>query len=144
MKSKTPYKKTKRRVGRGIGSTVGKTCGRGTKGLYSRSGAKRRLSQEGGQNTFIRRLPKRGFVHPQKKIFEVINVSLLGGLNKTEVTPKDLMELGVIKRIKDGVKVLAKGTIDKAVTIHAHAFSEAAKEKIEKAGGKVVIIQEAS
>lgn len=144
MKSKCPYKKKKRRVGRGPGCTNGKTCGRGTKGQYSRSGSKRHLMQEGGQNTFIRRLPKRGFVNATKKIFEIINVSLLGELDKAEIVPKDLIELGVIKRIKDGVKVLAKGELDKAVTVHAHAFSAAAVEKIEKAGGKAVIIKEAS
>jgi large subunit ribosomal protein L15 len=144
MKSKCPYKKKRRRVGRGQGCTNGKTSGRGTKGQHSRTGSKARLFAEGGQNTFIRRLPKRGFVHSQKKLFEVVNLDLIARLNKAEIAPKDLLELGVLKKVRDGVKVLAQGDISKAVTIHAHAFSAAAVTKIEKAGGKAVLIKEAS
>ncbi len=141
MKSKCPYKKKRRRVGRGPGCTSGKTAGRGSKGQHSRTGSKARLFAEGGQNTFIRRLPKRGFVNAEKKMFEVVNVELLARLDKAEVTPKDLVELGILNKIRDGVKVLAQGEIDKAMTVHAHAFSATAIEKIEKAGGKAVLIK---
>lgn len=140
MKSKTPYKKTRRRLGRGIGSTVGKTSGRGMKGQYSRTGSKARLYSEGGQNTFIRRLPKRGFVHATKKIYEVINFSTISKIDKDELTPHDFVEAGVVKKIRYGIKILAKGTLDKKVVVHAHAFSDAAKEKIESLGGKAVVI----
>lgn len=141
MKSKCPYKKKRRRVGRGIGSTTGKTAGRGVKGQFSRTGAKARLYSEGGQNSFIRRLPKRGFNHPTKKEYAIINIATIATLDKAELTAQDFINAGVIKKVGDGVKILAKGELSKAVTVHAHKFSQAAIDKITQAGGKIVEIK---
>ena len=140
MRSKCPYKKTKRRVGRGIGSGNGKTAGRGYKGAGSRTGAKARLHLEGGQNTFIRRLPKRGFNKADGVEYVVINVHTLEKMNKAEVTPQDLALAGLVKNFKSGLKLLGTGEITKAVKVHAHACSKQAREKIEKAGGSVVLL----
>ena len=139
MKSKCEYKKKKKRVGRGIGSTLGKTCGRGTKGQFSRTGAKARTWSEGGQNSFIRRLPKRGFNSPDKKIFAVVNLGQLNNFSD-EVGPQDLMSAGLFKRMPHGVKILGKGSIKKAVKVSAHAVSASARAAIEAAGGSVTII----
>ena len=144
MKSKRAYKKKKRRVGRGIGSGCGKTCSRGHKGQMSRSGAKRTPGFEGGQMTFIRRLPKRGFNHSAFKAhIAIVNLDALNRLDEKEITPDTLRSRGILKGRFDGVKVLSDGTLTKAVSIHANYFSVKAKEKIESAGGKAVIIEEA-
>jgi len=129
------------RVGRGIGSGLGKTSGRGHKGQKARSGGGVRPGFEGGQMPLHRRLPKRGFTNIFKK--EIVNVSL-EDLNQFEqgtvVTPELLVEAGLIKSVKDGVKILANGELDKALTVQVHGCSKAAAEKIAAAGGKVEVI----
>lgn len=129
------------RVGRGIGSGLGKTSGRGHKGQKSRSGGGTRPGFEGGQMPLYRRLPKRGFTNIFKK--EIVEVSLQD-LNRfengTEVTPELLVEAGIIKSAKDGVKILANGEMEKALTVRVHRVSKSAAEKIAAAGGKVEVI----
>src|SRR5258705_1811533 len=127
----------KKRVGRGPGSGLGKTAGRGNKGQKSRSGYSAKVGFEGGQMPLHRRLPKRGFTNIFKK--EWIEVSL-GALDQQfnagdEVTPELLHERGIIKKAKRDVVVLGTGEITKALKVAAHRFTKSAREKIEKAGG---------
>jgi large subunit ribosomal protein L15 len=133
-------KKKKIRVGRGEGGRRGKTAGRGTKGLKARS--KLRPGFEGGQTPLAMRLPKlKGFTNPNKQEFAIVNLETLAVFDKgAEVTPDVLREQGLIRH-KGRVKVLAEGDLDKALTVKAHAFSAAAKEKIENAGGTAEVIQ---
>jgi large subunit ribosomal protein L15 len=132
----------KKRVGRGPGSGLGKTAGRGEKGQKSRSGYSRKLGFEGGQMPLHRRLPKRGFTNIFKK--QWLEVSL-AALDKhfnadEEITPDILHERGIIKKAKHDVVVLGNGEISKALRVSAHRFTKSAREKIEKAGGAVVEI----
>ncbi len=135
-------RKRKKRVGRGPGSGHGKTACRGHKGQKSRSGGGVSPGFEGGQMPLHRRLPKRGFKNePFKKVFAIINLKSLDKVKDVDViTPDILMERGIIKNLKDGLKVLGDGEIDRAITIKAHAFSETARKKIEQAGGKIEVI----
>ena len=133
---------TRKRVGRGVGSGLGKTSGRGQKGQNSRSGGGVRPGFEGGQSPLFRRLPKRGFSNARfKTTYAVINLS---DLDKFEdgatVTPELLKEMGLIKQSLDGIKVLGNGTITKKLNVKAHKFSSVAKEQIEKLGGKAEVI----
>ncbi|MGI6678260.1 MAG: 50S ribosomal protein L15 [Dehalobacterium sp.] len=134
-------KKKEVRVGRGTGSGSGKTSGRGHKGQKSRSGGGVRPGFEGGQMPLHRRLPKRGFTNIFKK--EIVNISLTD-LNQfesgTTVTPELLLEKGIIKSVKDGIKVLANGEINKALTVQVNGCSKVAAEKITAAGGRVEVI----
>lgn len=129
------------RKGQGIGSGLGKTSGRGHKGQNARSGGGVRPGFEGGQMPLQRRIPKRGFNNKFRKEIVIVNV---GQLNRfpdgTVVTPELLLETGVIKKLGDGVKVLSKGELKKALTVRVHATSEAAASKIVEAGGKVEVI----
>ena len=128
------------RRGRGHGSGNGKTAGKGHKGQKARSGAPR-IGFEGGQMPLYRRLPKRGFTNRNTLEIEAINVSVLERFdNDTEVTIELLMETGVIKSPKDGVKILGNGELTKKLTVKANAFSEGAKAKIEALGGKAEVI----
>lgn len=132
-----------KRKGRGIGSGLGKTAGKGHKGQKARSGGGKGPAFEGGQTTIQRRLPKRGFSNAKfKTTFSTINVSTLDAFEAgTVVTPESLVECGKVKQMKNGgVKVLGNGEITKALTVKAHAFSASAKEKIEAAGGTVEVI----
>lgn len=133
-------RKNKRRLGRGPGSGRGKTSGRGTKGQKSISGYSRKLGFEGGQMPLVRRLPKRGFTNIFKKEYRVLNLDRLDGLKKETVDLKEMVDSGLIKSEKETVKILGGGDISSAKTIHAHKFSETARKKIEKAGGKAVLI----
>lgn len=135
-------KKTRKRVGRGIGSGLGKTAGRGHKGQNARSGGGVRPGFEGGQTPLFRRLPKRGFTNaPFKKEIVEVNISKLNAFEAgTVVTPEKLLEAKVIKSLKDGVKILGQGDINVALTVQAHGFSASAIEKIEAAGGKAEVI----
>ncbi len=133
---------TRKRVGRGVGSGLGKTSGRGQKGQNSRSGGGVRPGFEGGQSPLFRRLPKRGFSNDRfKTTYAVINLS---DLDKFEdgatVTPELLKEMGLIKQSLDGIKVLGNGTLTKKLNVKAHKFSSVAKEQIEKLGGKAEVI----
>ncbi len=133
-------KKARIRVGRGEGGRRGKTAGRGTKGLNARS--KLRPGFEGGQTPLARRLPKlRGFTNPNKEYFAVVNVDRLNEfIAKSTITPDVLRERGLVKK-RGRVKVLAEGSLTKALTVHAHAFSKEAVAKIEAAGGTAEVIE---
>ena len=134
--------KTRKRVGRGVGSGLGKTSGRGQKGQNSRSGGGVRIGFEGGQSPLFRRIPKRGFSNARfKTTYAVINLSDLDKFeNGTTVTPELLKEMGLIKQSLDGIKVLGNGTLTKKLNVKAHKFSSVAKEQIEKLGGKAEVI----
>lgn len=129
------------RKGRGAGSGNGKTAGRGHKGQWARSGGGVRPGFEGGQMPLARRLPKRGFNNIFGTTYAPVNVSALERFeNGTEVTTELLLETGIISKALDGVKILGNGELTKNLTVKAAAFSASAKEKIEKAGGKVEVI----
>ncbi len=131
------------RVGRGPASGKGKTAGRGHKGQKSRSGYSRRFGFEGGQMPLIRRLPKRGFSnYPFKKEYVGINLTMLALFeNQDVITVEDFINKGIVKNIKDGIKILGNGEINRPVTVKAHKFSKSAREKIEKAGGKCEVLE---
>ena len=130
------------RIGRGMGSKLGKTAGSGNKGQKSRRGFSRRPGFEGGQMPLHRRLPKRGFRNPFSREYSIVNVAMLNAFAAGEtVTPDALMARGILNRLRDGVKVLGDGDLKVALTVHAHAFSGSAKEKIARAGGKVEVLQ---
>jgi len=131
----------RKRKGRGIGSGNGKTAGRGTKGQNSRSGGGVRPGFEGGQTALFRRLPKRGFTNINRKEFAIVNLDTLNRFEEgTEVTPELLIEVGIVSNEKSGIKILAKGNIEKKLTVKAHKFSTAAKEAIEAAGGTTEVL----
>ncbi len=130
----------KKRVGRGMGSGMGKTSTRGHKGQGSRSGSSLMRGFEGGQMPLHRRLPKRGFTNIFRVEYTVLGLDTISGLNETELTIEKLVSLGLHKKRNNLVKVLANGEITSAVTVHAHKFSKAAAQKIEAAGGKAVVI----
>jgi large subunit ribosomal protein L15 len=131
----------RKRLGRGIGSGQGKTAGKGHKGQNARSGGGVRLGFEGGQTPLYRRLPKRGFTNISRKEYAVVNLDTLNRFEVgTEVTPELLIETGVVSNEKAGIKILAKGTLEKKLTVKAHKFSSAAKEAIEAAGGTTEVI----
>lgn len=132
--------KKRKRVGRGQGSGHGGTSCRGHKGQRSRAGSKIRPWFEGGQMPLQRRVPKRGFTNIFKKTFQIVNVKDLARLGNTkDVTPASLYDAGLVSKKNVPVKVLGDGELEKAVNITAHAFTASAKEKIEKAGGKVTL-----
>ena len=129
-----------KRVGRGIGSGTGKTSTKGHKGQWARSGGGVRPGFEGGQMPLVRRIPKRGFNNHFRKVYSIVNLSVLDNFEAGAVVDINaLNEKGLIKIVKDsvGLKVLGNGTVSKAVTVKANAFSASAKEAIEKAGGTV-------
>ncbi|HKV04639.1 MAG TPA: 50S ribosomal protein L15 [Candidatus Acidoferrales bacterium] len=129
------------RVGRGMGSKLGKTAGAGNKGQQSRRGYSRRAGFEGGQMPLHRRLPKRGFSSPDPKTFAVVNVESLNVFAAGEtVTPELLSERGIVRARRDGVKILGDGELKIALTVRAQAFSKSAEEKISRAGGKSEIL----
>ncbi|MEN3042658.1 MAG: 50S ribosomal protein L15 [Fervidobacterium sp.] len=131
-----------KRLGRGQGSGKGKTAGRGHKGQKSRGTGKVRAWMEGGQTPLHRRLPKFGFKNFAKKVYAIVNLETLEERFESNdtVTPEVLLEKGIINKIHDGVKILARGEITKPLVVKAHKFSEKAKEKIEKVGGKIEVI----
>ena len=132
----------KKRVGRGPGSGLGKTAGRGEKGQKSRSGYSRKIGFEGGQMPLHRRLPKRGFTNIFKKRWVEISLAALDQHFNAdeEITPEVLHDRGLIKKAKHDVVVLGNGEVSKALRVSAHRFTKSAREKIEKAGGAVVEI----
>ncbi|MEW9053576.1 MAG: 50S ribosomal protein L15 [Neobacillus sp.] len=134
-------RKERKRLGRGIGSGQGKTAGKGHKGQNARSGGGVRLGFEGGQTPLFRRLPKRGFTNISRKEYAVVNLDVLNQFEEgTEVTPELLIETGVVKNEKAGIKILAKGNVEKKLTVKAHKFSSTAKEAIEAVGGTTEVI----
>jgi large subunit ribosomal protein L15 len=129
----------KKRVGRGMGSGMGKTSTRGHKGQRSRSGSRMMRGFEGGQMPLHRRMPKRGFTNIFRKEYNIVNLEKLVALDETTITPDLLRKAGVIKS-KHPVKVLGDGELAIALTVHAHKFSKSAQEKITKAGGKFEVL----
>ena len=133
-------KTTRKRLGRGIGSGLGKTSGKGHKGQKARSGGGVRRGFEGGQTPLYRRLPKRGFKNIHAKNYTEVTLTMLNKSEATEVTAESLLAEGIIGKINDGIVVLATGKLDKKLTVKAKRFTKAAAEKIEEAGGKIEVI----
>ena len=130
-----------KRLGRGVGSGLGKTSGKGHKGAKARSGGGKRPGFEGGQMPLIRRLPKRGFYNPFRINYVAINVDRLEVFEDgMTVTPVELIEYGIIKKIDDGINIMGNGELTKKLTVQAAKFTATAKEKIEAAGGKAEVI----
>src|SRR5437762_8914527 len=130
----------RKRIGRGMGSGMGKTSTRGHKGQGSRSGSRLMRGFEGGQMPLHRRLPKRGFTNIFRVEYEVVNLSRLAEMGETEITPDVLRKAGAVSSRKALVKVLGNGEVTSALTVHAHKFSKSAQEKIEKAGGQIDVL----
>ena len=130
----------RKRVGRGMGSGMGKTSTRGHKGQRSRSGSRMMRGFEGGQMPLHRRLPKRGFTNIFREEFTVVNLEKLAGLGESTINPEVLRKAGVIKS-KHRVKILGDGELTSAITVQAHKFSKSAQDKITKAGGKFEVLQ---
>ncbi len=135
-------RKAPKRVGRGTGSGHGKTSTRGHKGQNARSGGGTRPGFEGGQMPYIRRIPKRGFKNISKKEYTIVNLYILEEkFNSGDIVEiKTLEEKGIIKDVKDGIKILGEGELTKDLVVRAHKFSKTAEEKIRAAGGKVEVI----
>ena len=130
-----------KRLGRGVGSGLGKTSGKGHKGAKARSGGGKRPGFEGGQMPLTMRLPKRGFTNIFRKEYVAVNIDRLEMFEDgAVVTPVTLIEYGIIKNVQDGVKILGNGEITKKLTVQANKFCESAKQKIEAAGGKAEVI----
>ena len=130
-----------KRLGRGIGSGLGKTSGKGHKGAKARSGGGKRPGFEGGQMPLTMRLPKRGFTNKWRTEYVAINVDRLEVFEDDQVvSPVELIEMGIIKKIEDGVKIMGNGELTKKLTVQANTFTATAKEKIEAAGGKAEVI----
>lgn len=141
LKPPARSKRAPRREGRGPGSGLGKTAGRGHKGQRARAGSTRKPGFEGGQMPLQRRLPRRGFTNIFKKRYAILNVGDLSRFEGgTEVTPELLRERGLVRKVWDGVKILGEGEISHPLTVEAHKFSSAAAAKIEAAGGRVKVI----
>lgn len=132
---------SRKRLGRGCGSGLGKTSGKGNKGQNARSGGGVRPGFEGGQIPLFQRLPKRGFNNINRKEYAIVNLADLEKFeNGTKVTLETYFETGLVKKVFNGIKVLGEGTLTKKLTVQAHKFSAAAKEAIEAAGGTVEVI----
>ncbi|HSN65507.1 MAG TPA: 50S ribosomal protein L15 [Fusibacter sp.] len=133
--------KSKKRVGRGTGSGLGTTAGRGANGQNSRSGGGVRPGFEGGQMPLFRRIPKRGFHNKFKKQWTVINIEILNEFEDgTEITPEVLLQTGVVSKLSYGLKILGDGELNKKLTVKANKFTQSAITKIEAAGGKAEVI----
>ncbi len=133
----------RKRVGRGDGSGHGTYAGRGGKGQTARAGFKMPPGFEGGQTPLWKRIPKRGFKNPTRRQYAYVNLDVIAEKFEEgeEITPEKLLEHGLIKEIKDGVKVLGRGRCAKALTIKAHSFSKKAIRKIEEAGGQAIVLR---
>ncbi|MBS1858660.1 MAG: 50S ribosomal protein L15 [Acidobacteria bacterium] len=130
----------KKRIGRGMGSGHGKTSARGHKGQHAGTGFSQKRGFEGGQMPLHRRLPKRGFTNIFKKQYAIVNLGRLEKLDGDTFNADTLIAAGLIHKVKDGLKVLGTGQLTRAITVEAHLFSKSAVEKIEKAGGKALVI----
>ena len=132
----------KKRRGTGMGSGLGKTAGRGSKGQKSRSGARSKRGFEGGQMPLHRRLPKRGFTNIFKREFAIVNLEKLKSFPAgSSISPEVLLEKRIIRNVRDGVKILGNGELPHALNVAAHFFSKSAREKIARAGGKVEVLK---
>lgn len=132
--------KSRTRVGRGMGSGLGKTSGRGHKGQKARSGGGVRRGFEGGQTPLYRRLPKRGFTNIHARNYTEVTLTMLNQSSKEEVTAESLIADGIISKANDGIVILATGNLEKKLVVKAKRFTKAAKEKIEALGGKTEVI----
>jgi large subunit ribosomal protein L15 len=140
LKPAPKSRKRRKRIGRGIGSGHGKTATKGHKGLLARSGGGKRPGFEGGQMPLKRRVPKRGFTNVLRKEWSIVNLRDLNRLEaKQDVTPADMVAAGLVER-GHRIKVLAEGSLTRALSIHAHRFSESAAAKIQAAGGKAEVL----
>jgi large subunit ribosomal protein L15 len=133
-------KHKKQRIGQGMGSGRGKFSGRGAKGAKSVSGYSRMRGFEGGQMPLHRRLPKRGFTNIFRKVYAIVNLGTLEGLDGNTFDPGKLLETGAIRKLQHGLKVLGFGELKRAITVKAHVFSKSALEKIQAAGGTAEVI----
>ena len=133
-------KETRKRLGRGVGSGLGKTSGKGHKGQKARSGGGVRRGFEGGQTPLYRRLPKRGFTNIHANTYTEVTLKMLNKSKATDVTAETLLEEGIIGKINDGIVVLATGKLEKKLNVKAARFTAKAKEEIEALGGKVEVI----
>ena len=140
LKPPAGQKKERKRIGRGMGSGHGKTATRGSKGQRAGTGFGQKRGFEGGQMPLHRRLPKRGFTNIFKKEFAIVNLGRLDKLEGDSFSVDRLMELGVIKKLGDGLKVLGTGQLTRGISVEAHHFSKSALEKIQKAGGTAQVI----
>ena len=133
-------RQARKRVGRGTGSGLGKTSGKGHKGQKARSGGGVRRGFEGGQTPLYRRLPKRGFTNIHAKTYTEVTLTMLNKSEAKDVTAETLLDEGIIGKVNDGIVVLATGNLDKKLNVKAKRFTKAAAEKIEAAGGKIEVI----
>ena len=133
-------RETRKRVGRGVGSGLGKTSGKGHKGQKARSGGGVRRGFEGGQTPLYRRLPKRGFTNIHAKDYVEVTLTMLNKSKATEVTAETLLAEGIISKVNDGIVVLGTGSLEKKLDVKAKRFTKSAKEKIEALGGKTEVI----
>jgi large subunit ribosomal protein L15 len=140
LKPPPGQKHKKQRIGQGMGSGRGKYSGRGAKGAKSISGYSRMRGFEGGQMPLHRRLPKRGFKNIFRKEYAIVNVAKLESLEGATFDPGTLLELGVIKKLNHGLKILGTGELTKKINVKAHVFSKSALDKIQKAGGTAEVI----
>jgi large subunit ribosomal protein L15 len=141
LKPPPGQKHKKQRVGQGMGSGRGKYSGRGAKGAKSISGYSRMRGFEGGQMPLHRRLPKRGFTNIFRKEYAIVNLDRLEKLQGSTFDPGALLELGVIKKLNHGLKILGTGELTRKITVKAHVFSKSALDKIQKAGGTAEVIE---
>ena len=142
VKSKRPYHKKPKRIGRGPGSGHGKTSTKGHKGQRARSGFTMRPTFEGGQTPIHQRVPKRGFNRPNHKFYALLNLDQLENLKVQEISPEWLLQNEIIKDLRAGLKILGRGKLESKVTVRAHKFSAKAKEAIVKAGGEAILIEQ--
>jgi len=140
LKPPAGQKHSRKRIGRGMGSGLGKTATRGSKGARSVSGYSIMRGFEGGQMPLHRRLPKRGFTNIFKKQYALVNLGRLDKLEGDSFNPERLAELGVVRNLRDGLKVLGSGELTRKIRVEAHLFSRSAADKIQKAGGEAVVI----
>ena len=140
LKPPAGQKRGPKRIGRGMGSGRGKTATRGSKGQHAGTGFSLMRGFEGGQMPLHRRLPKRGFTNIFKKQYAVVNLGRLEKLAGDNFTPDRLVELGVVRKIGDGVKILGSGELTRKIRVEAHLFSRSALDKIQKAGGEAAVI----
>ena len=133
-------KKNKKRIGRGMGSGHGKTATRGSKGQHAGTGFSQKRGFEGGQMPLHRRLPKRGFKNIFKKQYAIVNLGRLEKLDGDSFNPDRLVELGVIKKLGDGLKILGSGQLSRKIQVSAHQFSKSALDKIQASGGTAEVI----
>jgi large subunit ribosomal protein L15 len=140
LKPPAGQKHAKKRIGRGMGSGRGKTATRGSKGQRAGTGFSLMRGFEGGQMPLHRRLPKRGFTNIFKKQYAVVNLGRLDKLEGDNFTPDRLVELGAVRNVRDGVKILGSGEVTRKIHVEAHFFSRSALDKIRKAGGEATVI----